>query len=251
MKCYLSLPSYDQRHWSQTMMSVLNCLDGSNDGLEVFPDPINGSLLPRVFNEALGRAIVRGADVFAMLHADIGCEPGWLSKMWRIMDATGADVLSAVVALKDNRELTSTAIAVPQDPYRKLTLNEVHGGCPETFDRTADYLLDQGASRLLLNTGVMLMRLDRPWLRKWNGFQIRSRIQWQSDGGVLVDTTGEDWDMSEQLSRLPDDPLLMATTAVRVLHFGSAAWGNWPSKEAQQGTPEAAQADGSAGPPQG
>jgi hypothetical protein len=220
MRVYLSLPSYDQRYWGNTMMSVLHCGSKDMDG-EVCPDPISGSLLPRVFNEALGRAVVRGYDIFCMLHADLAAEPGWLVKMLRVAKETDADVLSAVVPVKDERHLTSTAVHTSMEQYRKLSLDECHQQCSTSFDIDDPHLQAMGATSLLLNTGLMLMRLDRPWLKQWDGFQIRSRIIWGGDETV-IDTTGEDWDMSEQLNAL--QCRLVATTAVRVHHFGCAVY---------------------------
>ena len=216
MRVFLALPSYDQRYWGHTMMSVLNARKPTTIA-EVLPYPISGSLLPRVFNEALGISIARGYDVLCLLHADVSAEPGWLSMMLDEMQEHDADVLSAVVAIKDERGLSSTAVRTAEDDYRKLSLRECHA-LPQTFAAE-----DIGASMLLLNTGLMLMRTDRPWMKQWNGFRIRSCIQWDT---LTIDTVGEDWDMSEQLHALDPQPKLMATTAVQVHHWGSRMWGN-------------------------
>ena len=246
MRIFLALPSYNQWYHGHCLMSVLNATS-RGDGLEVMPYPLSGSLLPRVFNEAIGRSVTNKASIMAMLHADIGVEPGWLVKMVEAMQEHDADVLSAVVAIKDTSETTSTAVSLPGEPYRRLTLQECAGALPETFGLEADYLRDMGAERLLLNTGVMLMRVDRPWLRQWSGFQIRSCIRWDSDN-IVVDTVSEDWDMSEQLHNLDPRPRLMATTAVRTLHFGAGMYDSVPRQR------DEAPADGgrvgvAAGPP--
>jgi hypothetical protein len=225
MRIYLSLPSYDQRYWGHTMMSVLASGAFAVDG-EVFPDPISGSVLPRVFNEALGRAVTRGYDRLVMLHADIAAEPGWLPKLLTIQDEYDCDILSSVVAIKDDRTLTSTGIHTPTEQFRKLSLHECHNCCAQTFSVNDPYLQQEQASTLLVNTGLLVMRLDRPWLWKWHGFQFRTGIVWGPEQGgthsAHVHTCSEDWDMSEQLSAL--DCKIMATSAIRTHHFGNAIY---------------------------
>jgi hypothetical protein len=236
MRVYLSLPSYDQRYWGNTLMSVLcagNIPDrklvlAGNNGQqkhELGPDPISGSVLPRVFNEALGRAVCRKHDVLVMMHADVAGEPGWLTKMLTVLDMTGADVLSAVVSLKDDRRLTSTGIHTAEQQFRNLSLDECWGQCQQTFGIDDPYLQQQGATALLINTGLLCMRLDRPWLKHWHGFQIRSRIVW-GDTQTHIDTVGEDWDMSEQLAALGCK--IMATTCVQTHHWGAQVYASAP-----------------------
>lgn len=237
MRVYLSLPSYDQRYWGNTMMSVLcagqvpDCPslllpgNGKPTQHELIPDPISGSLLPRVFNESLGKAVCRGCDWFVMLHADVSAEPGWLTKMLTVAYRTGADVLSAVVARKDDREISSTGIHTPAEEYRSLTLRECHEQCGQAFDVDDPYLRQQGATTLLLNTGLLCMRLGRPWLKRWHGFQIRSRIVW-GEKQTRIDTVGEDWDMSEQLAALGCK--LMATTCCQTHHWGAQVYESQP-----------------------
>lgn len=234
MRVFLSLPSYDQRYWGNTLMSVLHCgpprtrasvvlPNGSAPQDELVVDPISGSLLPRVFNEAFGRAVCRGFQRFVMLHSDIAAEPGWLTKLVTLQERADADVLSVVMPLKDDRQLSSTAVHVPGEQYRKLSVSECQHKCASVFDVHDPYLRQMQAQELLVNTGLMIMRLDRPWIKKWHGFQIRSRIVWQ-ESACTVDTTGEDWDMSEQLNALGCS--VKATTAIEAHHWGGRVWTN-------------------------
>jgi hypothetical protein len=215
MRCYLALPSYDQRYWGNTLMSVLHAVEEGTD-IELFPDPLSGSVTPRVFNSGLLKAVRDDYDCLAILHADVAAQPGWLSRLWWEMREHEADVISAIVPLKDGYQWTSTAVHTNIDLYRKLLLSECHNKLPTTFDVNAPWLQGMHAHTLLLNTGCMLMRLDRAWLYEWQGFQFRSCIDWDA---LTQDTCSEDWLMSEQLSWM-GGVRLMATTAVRTHHWG-------------------------------
>src|SRR5215469_11944582 len=72
-----------------------------------------GSLLSYVFNrlwcECLNMRRERPVTHFAMLHADMCPDPGWLDILVTELERTGADVMSAVAPIKDQRGLTSTA----------------------------------------------------------------------------------------------------------------------------------------------
>lgn len=226
MRIYLALPSYDQRYWGNTMMSVLHALDPQADSdVELFVDPLSGSVSPRVFNTGLLRAVQGGFDCLAMLHADVAAEPGWLSTLNEEMQEHDADVISAVVPLKDGYEWTSTAVHTIQESNRKLMLSECHEKLPKTFCIDAPWLRSIGAHMLLINTGCMLMRLSEPWLRKWQGFQFISHINWDGNQGMGHQLcVSEDWAMSEQLAAIVPVPRLMATTAVKVHHWGAKAY---------------------------
>lgn len=247
MRIFLALPTYDQRIYVNTMMSALHCRQ-NGDPVEVYPYPVSGSLLPRVFNEALATAVVRGYDRLCMMHADVIAEPGWITKLHQVAEEYDADVLSCVVALKDERQLSSTAVTIPGQHPRKLSLHECQHSLPTTFDINAPYLQKMGATELLLNTGLMFMRLDRPWLRRWSGFRIRSRILW-SDEEVTVDTLSEDWDMSRVLAAMEPAPRLLATTAVRVHHWGMHLFDNVPLQPPPPPAPPEGESGSSRGAP--
>lgn len=162
-------------------------------GLGSVFDDSGGSLLAESFNAHWKTALnmqLAGKPVlyFAMLHDDIVPEDFWLDKLLDELERTGADIISAVVPIKDARGLTSIAIDDPDDPwatYRRLTMKEVHG-LPETF--TAQDCLNAGLSGgvlrpLLLNTGCWACRMDRPWRHKVH-FEIHNAIAF-----VL----GKDW----------------------------------------------------------
>lgn len=226
MRVFLALPTYDETIYINTMMTALNAV-AQPSPIEVCLEPGSGSLLPRVFNRLLASAVARGYDRFAMLHSDIAAEPGWLDKMLRIMDERDADIVSVVAPIKDQRGMVSVATYDERDELRILTLDEIHDKLPETFDISDKWFAEIGAKILAVNTGLMLMRLDRPWLRKWSGFRIVSEIRW-TDEQIHCHVVSEDWDMSRELSKLMLPPRIVATRAVRLHHRGFNVWPNIP-----------------------
>lgn len=193
-----------------------------------------GSLLAKSFNMlwamALSVAEKEGCEWFVMLHADIVPEHGWVDKLVTEGERIDADVISVVMPLKSQKGLTSTAIDNPHDifqPLRRLTMREVHSGkIPETF--VADDLSDN--IELLINTGCMAARLDRPWCRAVDSdgnlrstFSIADRIK-RIDGKWNVGVAPEDWQWSRTINELGGK--VAATTAVKASHYGEAGYPN-------------------------
>jgi hypothetical protein len=160
-----------------------------------------------------------GVTHFAMQHSDVEPEAGWLDTLLAELDRTGLDVVGVPVPLKDERGLTSTAVARDDgDPWRvarRLTLTEVHA-LPETF--TSD---DVGGP-LLLNTGLWACRLD-DWAEEvW--FEINDRIAADPDGVFAAVVEPEDWHFSRQLHRL--GVRAGCTRKVRLAHRGPVPFTN-------------------------
>lgn len=180
------------------------------------------SLLATGFNMAWCRALdlrPHGLRYFAMLHADIEPETGWLDLLHAEMEKHGLDVVSAVVPLKDGRGLTSTALA-GDDPFRplgRLTMRQV-ASLPVTFT-AADTGLP--ARPLLVNTGCLLVRLG-DWSEQVC-FTIRDRIVPTGDGWK-AESVSEDWGFSLQAHAL--GLKVAATTAVRLAHHGENEFTN-------------------------
>lgn len=194
------------------------------------------SLLTSTFNQLLIDAKNLNATHFALLHADVVPEDWWVDKLIaemeevnRIQAQTGIGrkcvVMSAVIAIKDSRGLTSTGIANPDDrwhPQFRLTLRELHADIPETFG--ARHILDFEARALLVNTGCMVMDL-RSSIFDVFAFNIDDDI-------ILNPTTGkyeavvepEDWAMSRWVH--DQGGSCFATRKVRVDHHGDY---NYPS----------------------
>jgi len=198
------------------------------------------SLLAHNFNrlwcQALNERFEHGFTHFAMHHADQGADPGWLDVLLEEMDHRHADVISVIVPLKDGRGLTSTAIYDHESArIQRLTMREAMTLAP-TFTKTAIGESAAGGSAfgwpeagsrkpaLLVNTGLWLCRLDRPWVETFPGFQVCDGVRKRADGRWQANVFSEDWNASAWWDR--HGVKVAATRKVRVRHIGKAAYGN-------------------------
>lgn len=198
---------------------------GTGSAFRVIHDDMGLSALPSCFNQLWCRALNRWdrgeVSHFAMLHADVIPEAGWLDKLHAEMVTHGADVVSAVVAIKDDRGLTSTAIDDPADPWqaeRRLTLKEVLQ-LPPTFG-AADCGYPERA--LLINTGCWLAKLG-PWANGCH-FEFRDRIVRNRDGERIAQFLPEDWLFARMAHRA--GAKVLATRALKVQHAGTIRFDN-------------------------
>lgn len=156
---------------------------------------------------------------FACQHSDVEPEAGWLDVLLAELDATGLDVLGVPVPLKDERGLTSTAVArADGDPWRvqrRLTLTEIHT-LPETF--TSD---DVGGP-LLLNTGLWVAKLGEWSQRCW--FTINDGIAQDPQGVWTALVEPEDWFFSRRLHEL--GVKVGCTRKVKLAHRGPVPFTN-------------------------
>lgn len=236
-RVFLGIPTYDRMvHLYAALQWTMGATKG---GLEVFRSESTSSLLPDAFNslwcDALNRRAKHGFTYFAMLHADVAPEDGWLDTLVNELEMAGADMVSAVIPIKDGRGVTSTAIDDPNDPWtplRRLTLKEVYN-LPETFGaKEAGY----PGYKLLANTGCWVARIDRPWAERHDRvyFDIRARIV-KVDGRLERQVIPEDWFFSRAIQA--EGGKVLATRMVRVLHHGCHAysnaspWGTWSQDE--------------------
>lgn len=241
---YLAMPCADG---TARVMSVLAAVQqASSRGLRVTYGYQGGSCLMHVFNQlwvqAQGGAEQGLVTHFAMLHNDVGADPNWLDVLLDEMNRTGADVVSAVCAIKDLKGITSTAVGSPDDifDYRRVTTSEVQK-LPATFDMSdvarlwAKSELTDGKC-LLVNTGCMLVDLRKPYWHRADAagnmefaFQQVTRIQRWPNGTWSPEFAPEDWLMSRFVHK--QGGKCVATTKVKTRHFGDqiypndAAWG--------------------------
>ena len=225
-KILIGLPTYDSRTDSR---QALYLYGARRDNLVTDVKTRSLSLLAYCFNNLWCDALNdKTYDYFLLMHADIvPCAPtGWISKL--IQEAHGYDLLSALVPVKNQDGLTSTAMESAEHPTpRRLSLHEANQ-LPTTFtarDVAKVYGWEQHAEqRLLLNTGLMLMDLRRN-RDKWEQmyFRITDRIEKRNGKFVpLVDP--EDWDFSRQAHA--QGLKVAVTRAVTLLHNGSADYSN-------------------------
>lgn len=190
------------------------------------------SLLNHSFNQAWAAALNardwRNATHFAMLHNDIAPDPGWLTVLLDELTSLDADVVSAVVPIKDERGLTSTAV-YEGDPWcrRRLSLTEVND-LPDTFCG------EDAGGKLLLNTGLWVCDLRREWCNDVC-FHSAERIETGLDGKRRAEVIPEDWLFSHWLNER--GAKLYATSKVRLRHIGETEftngepWGAWTTDE--------------------
>lgn len=201
----------------------------SGDNVEVvgLSDCVS-SLLCQSFNTSLAKALDardRGEiDYFALLHSDIEPEPYWLDKLAGELARYQADVISAVIPIKEPAEdpRTSTAIGALDNPWypARYVRRSDRDRLPETFG-AADVCGPDEV--LLINTGCMLIDLRDPF---WDtfAFTIEDRIT-QVGGKRVAQVCPEDWRMSRQLHAA--GLRYLATWSVKATHHGAAGWPNF------------------------
>ena len=228
---FLSLPTGNRQLDYGAALAAL-CL-ATEGKCRVIPAPSMNSLRCHGFNgawcEALNRREENGITHFAMLHDDVIPERFWLDRLMEELPPGG--MVSAVVAIKSDWGLTSTAIDVREGDDltmpRRLTLKEVHE-LPETFT-AAD--VGYPGKALLVNTGCWLCGLRQPWVELVHFEEINFIVKQTSTGKFHPVADPEDWNFSRQLHKLGVP--VVATRKIRVNHCGSflfgndTVWGTW------------------------
>lgn len=247
-RVFLGCPLFDGRIDAATASALLAQASQKHSTMLAMQ---TGSLLTLNCNglwaAALADRKAHGTKWFAMLHGDVVPDPWWLDTLISEAEANEADLMSAVVPIKDGRGLTSTAIDNPDDPwvpFCRLTLSQLHADFPQTFD-VADAAaalsclpdemrINAPLSALLVNTGCFVCRLDCPWSSEVF-FETRDRITMKSDGSWFGQVQPEDWMFSRAVSHFGGK--VMATQKVSVIHRGQTdyattmTWGRARDKD--------------------
>lgn len=184
------------------------------------------SILPDNFNamyiQALNGRVSHGITHFAIIHADVGPENGWLDTLLLEMWEHDADLIGTVIPIKDLRGNTSTALGLKDDHWhkkRRITMREC-ANLPATFTREDTGLGDE--YELLINTGLMVVDVTKKWAHEcW--FQFQNKIVWE-DNKWMNKCIPEDWDFSHQWNQKGGKTV--ATRKVAVRHKGSQDYGN-------------------------
>ncbi len=223
-RVFVALPTYNGYHKSQALMGLLMPSVKANIHYEIG----FGSLLATNFNHLLVGARnsqkEAGWTDWAMHHADVSVPPLWLDAMVDEKRRVGADVLSAVIAIKDERRLTSTGVVEANGTIRRLTLKEVHR-LPETFS-AADTTAAGIVGELVVNTGLLLVDFTQPWARDFC-FSLADSIATDPDGTQRPLSLPEDWNFSHWCNE--KGLRLFATRKLLVQHWdGGTCWDNGP-----------------------
>src|SRR3984957_20532908 len=205
-------------------------------GVVVETHPKQSSALCNNFNSAFCECMntreQKNWTAMAMIHADIGTQPGWLDIMLEEMEREEAFVCSAVCCIKDARGATTTGVSGPhRQGVRRLTMTEIMK-LPETFDLDDVRIFDQEPrwNYLAINTGLWVMRLGE-WMEDFPGFCTLDRITRSDDGTYTASVLTEDWNFSAWLAA--KKRRVVATRKVKTEHFGSygypndRVWGEW------------------------
>lgn len=213
----------------------------SSERHNVYFMPIPTSLLASGYNQlwctALNKREEMGWRYLAILHADIIPEDFWIDKLVQLAELNDADVMSAIVPIKDATGVTSTAISRPGGDtfscYARLTQMQINDPeMPSTFDIDTLYrvmndepykgklkspLSVPEGCRLLVNTGCCVIRLDREWSHHAH-FTINDRIVGRL-GALSYEVEPEDWYFSRIVAEMGGR--VMATREVTVRHVGT------------------------------
>jgi hypothetical protein len=205
----------------------------ANHEVEVMAIP--SSLLAMGFNilyaEALNKNEAGNGDLFAMLHGDLAPCGFWLDALVDELVAKNADLVSAVNAIKDNRRLTSSGVAIPGITWkarRRFTIKKL-AEFPETFN-AADAGYD--GMVLLHNTGCWVADIRKPLFHEADEygelkafFTINDRIVRKgADRQWRADVEPEDWFFSRRLHELGANTYITRKVVTR--HYGMAEMDN-------------------------
>jgi len=224
MKVLLGVPHNGTVTWS-TSQAVWRC--SQHHDIEVANIP--SSLLAMSFNilyaEALNRSAEGTVDLFAMLHSDVAPDGYWLDTLISTLLDKDAHLVSAINAIKDERGLTSSGLAIPGTtwkPWCRFTLREL-AEYPATFN-AADIGYEDMV--LLHNTGCWVADLRKPLFHEADEqgqlkafFTINDRIV-RRDGQWRAEVEPEDWFFSRRLHDMGASTYV--TREVITHHYGLA-----------------------------
>ncbi len=239
MAVLIGIPTYDDKVYSGLSAALMG--EGTlPDCPEYTVAYKHISLLALSHNELLVLALNNRPQITHLLivHSDVIPERGFLVQMLHDMAEAQADVLSAVIPIKDGSGLTSTALlphlgeADAQGRYefrrRRLTIKEAMR-LPDVFDvQDVQHVFDEHSPDgvLLVNTGLMLIDVRQPRLTEPEPlhFEINDAIFRKEDGTFVADVEPEDWYFSRQCARR--GLRVCATRRVHVQHVGRANFPN-------------------------
>lgn len=238
-KVLIGVPMHKGEMSTQTNHSLML---GSSDLHQVDCYPLGLSLLAKNFNLQWIQAYQKGYDFYVCHHSDLGCvgtlsgyEGTWLDLLVERITDLQAAALSAVIPIKSDAGLTSTALELqPGNPYslRRLTMKEL-SRCPLDFINREDLcetfgLKGEDVGAFLINTGLLIIDLRNfDWCgRKWPGFNIQDTIEWNTTGRPQSYTIPEDWYFSRWLHYEAPDWPYFATRELIVAHAGGRVFMN-------------------------
>lgn len=231
MNILIGIPTYDgQIHFTTALAAFLHRPPKTNVTYQVTMSSLLAFNFNTIWSHALNMKKEGKLDYFIMLHADIGPDPEWVTKLVKEMEETKADVISVVSPIKNHQGFTSTGLADPSNRWRvrRLTMREIYACDKSTFN-AAD--LGHPDKVLCINTGLMIIDFRKPWVDKIH-FRIDDKIVKNDDGVWDRLVVPEDWNFSFDLHEMGCK--VLATKKVEISHFGNSHWTNtgpWGTEE--------------------
>lgn len=222
---FLGVPNYGSL--SAMTAAALHCTKMPGSDTKQKLEFKSSSALTYNFNQLFATAISKrktdGVTHFAMLHADVAPDPGFIDMLLGEMRAHNADVISCVIPIKDQLGKTTTGIGTPGKPeiVKRLTIREARR-LPKTFTAADAGYPD---SPLLINTGCWICDLRQPWVDQFPGFDIVNGLDRADPDNVIARFFSEDWWFGVWLHA--HGVKVMATTAVGLDHLdGNTRYSN-------------------------
>ena len=147
-------------------------------------------------------------------------DPCWLEVMLDTMSERGLDVLATNNAIKNRDGETSTAFEAEDGSSEPCRIP-----MPSFSDRdvwTRDNV--PAGMRLLINTGLMLIDMRRPWVDSFPGFSSVDKIKRKHDGSAEAYVVPEDWSFSRWLDK--NQIPYGCTNTIVTCHVGSYVYKN-------------------------
>lgn len=197
----------------ETAMALINATAGMAEIAMHFTQSSAATLTwNSVWCQALNQR-KHGATHYAMIHADLYPENFWIDRLLEIMEREGAEIVSAVVANKDDTGLVSTAID-GRDPFNAHRF---------TLSQLAAYKPTITSPHLLVNNGLMLVDLSSHWVEQvW--YENSNKIVRNEQGEWSARSMSDDWTFARKANDL--GAKVFATREIRVVHVGEAKFPN-------------------------
>lgn len=236
----IALPSGGM-HYSGTLPGIIA---PSLKGIRPNYQMLTHSLLTRCFNILWCRALndKPRPDYFAMMHADLCAQPGWLDILIEELEREDVEMVSTIIPIKDATDRTSLCVYDPTTKKGDAIKRSEVKNYPPTFGNEA---LPNGQV-LLHNTGLWVCRFNhakqilvnavdvKPWIEEFSFGQTDQTFK-RDDGLWDAYSTTEDWQMSLWMHDYGVS--VKATSKVRVVHFGTGEWAGGAEHEASVPAP--------------
>jgi len=234
MNIFLARPGYGggaSPFTEDTVISAFARALSAGDG--IMQVHIIRSLLSNAFNrlkcECQNRMLAgESFDWFVLLHSDMSSpDPDWLTQLIAVAETHHLDVVAANARIKQSGEQgkadgdTSTAILTADGEMVRIPARRLRMLPPVLTDA---YARESMGGILLVNTGMLLIRLGQSWFDDFY-WTIEDAIRRDESGQYIPIVVPEDWRMSMWLAER-GIPYGVAQE-VRTIHGDEWRWDYW------------------------